>query len=169
MCMGVTTYWHPRVRHRGDFTKDSVSDVAELIRSIDPDNDAMLLITAGPPCPDFSRIRSRSAPGHRGTEGQKFGQFCEFTDQLEYELSRQAHKVVENVVMEPKDADLCSEMLSYTPVMIDACDFSIIRRPRLWWTTIKWDDVQQLRSPITDTATLSASLRQRRDPRHIID
>ena len=36
---------------------------------------ALVLATAGPPCPDFSHIRSAGAAGRKGTEGRKVADF----------------------------------------------------------------------------------------------
>ena len=38
---------------------------------------ALVLATAGPPCPDFSRVRGAGAAGRKGKEGRKFADFID--------------------------------------------------------------------------------------------
>ena len=144
-CCKITSYWHPVVQHRGDFTKDNIEDLCDLITAADPKKRAILLSSAGPPCPDFSRIRGESAPGRKGVEGAKFDQYCDFLEHIESKLQRRVYKITENVVMAPNEAAHFSKRLKCEPILVDACDFGIIRRPRLWWTTIDWNIFPEIR------------------------
>ena len=58
----------PNMEHRGDIDSDEPSAVVERLRQLDPACKATVIIAAGPPCPDHSRIRS-DAPGSQGSEG----------------------------------------------------------------------------------------------------
>jgi hypothetical protein len=51
----------------------------------------------------------------------------------------QIYKLTENVVMDKSEADHFSARLQCEPVLVDASDFGLISRPRLWWTSIDWD------------------------------
>ncbi len=131
-CIQFTQNKFPKVRHRGDFIKDDIDDLMYELDQIDPDHEAEILFCAGPPCPDFSRIRGSKAPGKAGPEGKKFTQFTEFHEQVRNRCNRQVRSVVENVVFQdPREADDFSKALQCTPVVCDAADFGIIRRPRL--------------------------------------
>ena len=61
----------PWLKQRGDLTKDSADDVASTIEDVDPDGEAIIVVTMAPPCQDFSLIRS-DGPGHRGKNGGLF-------------------------------------------------------------------------------------------------
>ncbi|CAJ1362729.1 unnamed protein product [Effrenium voratum] len=103
----LTVQHFPHLEHRGNMDKDSPSQVIRRLRKLDPKSSATVIISAGPPCPDYSRIRE--APGAQGVEGSKlvegskFVRFADFVDQLEKNrLYPQAILVVENVVPENK-------------------------------------------------------------------
>ena len=139
-CVEFTKNKFPAVRHRGEFTKDDIDDLMHELDQIDPDHEAEILFCAGPPCPDFSRIRGDKAPGKAGPEGKKFTQFTEFHEQVRHRCNRQVRSVVEKVVFQdPREADGFSTALHCTPVVCDSADFGTIRRPRLWWTQVAWD------------------------------
>ena len=100
----------------------------------------MILFTAAPPCQDFSRVGDRD--GHAGNRGYLFNFTAEFLDELRRRLApRRFGFLVENVEMTPPDAAEASKQLGYQPIFADAADFGWIGRPRLWWTSIDWDEV----------------------------
>ena len=61
----------PDVVARGDFEKESAMSLRDLVQVLDPGgNKSIVVVAAGPPCHDFSRIRS-DAPGHNLTTDRK--------------------------------------------------------------------------------------------------
>ena len=95
-CNHLTKHHFPKVQHRGDFAKDDPRAVADLLNG----DQTLVVITAGPPCPDFSRIRGPDAPGKAGPEGQKFTAFCKFINELRGLLRCPNTILVENVVFQ---------------------------------------------------------------------
>jgi site-specific DNA-cytosine methylase len=93
----------------------------------------------GPPCPDFSGIAD-SACGREGQEGHKFVVFSEFVKRWEKLLRpRDFLLLVENVVMQnPADTQYFTDALQAQPILVDPADFTIISRPRLFWTRVRW-------------------------------
>ena len=88
-CVELTTRAHGAV-HPGDFLKDSVEDVAQLISTWDPNEEAITLLCAGPPCPDYSRDE---------VEDIKFEQFASWQKQLIALLGRRKIiRLTENVI-----------------------------------------------------------------------
>ena len=43
--------------------------------------------------------------------------------------------------MTPADAAEASKQLGCQPVFADAADFGWIGRPRLWWSSVDWDEI----------------------------
>ena len=98
-CLKVSIARVPWVMQRGDVLDDDMAEVARLIKQDDPDGSCVVLITAGPPCPDFSQIKEHAA-GRHGAEGSKFVDFADKMDALEQELpSHTLAPLIENVVM----------------------------------------------------------------------
>ena len=60
----------PDVVARGDFEKESAMSLRDLVQVLDPGGKSIVVVAAGPPCHDFSRIRS-DAPGHNLTTDRK--------------------------------------------------------------------------------------------------
>ena len=56
--------------HRGDLTSDDPAAVAAAVKKADPEGKALIVVTAAPPCQDFSRISQ--SPGHAGQGGALF-------------------------------------------------------------------------------------------------
>ena len=136
----VADYHIPGIRHRGDITEDTPEDIAAEVRHIDAQAECMILFTAAPPCQDFSRVGDRD--GHAGNRGYLFNFTAEFLDELRRRLApRRFGFLVENVEMTPTDAAEASKQLGCQPMFADAADFGWIGRPRLWWTSIDWDEV----------------------------
>lgn len=147
-CKRIVSHWFPSVRHCGDACQVQLEDVHKAVLEVDPDGKALILCCAGPPCPDFSMIRS-DAPGKAGPEGRKFTEYCAQTKSLE-DLLQPRHFVhlCENVIFaQPSEADHFSNELKANPIALDAADFGLISRPRLFWTRIQWSEVHT--NPIT--------------------
>eukprot|EP00438_Fugacium_kawagutii_P014457 Skav223504 [mRNA] locus=scaffold1160:147994:152414:- [translate_table: standard] len=139
VCCNITKKHYPEVIHRGD--KDSPEKVAELINSIDPSGECSLVATAGPPCPDFSRIKGDQGAGKEGPEGQKFGQWIQWMRRLQ-PLLRQRHllRLVENVIPHRKqDIRYFEEALEAKAVQVDSAMFGLVSRPRMWWSDLPLD------------------------------
>lgn len=86
---------------------------------------AVILFMSGPPCPDFSIVKS-DAPGRCGPEGKKFDAYCDVADQLEEELlARPTLHLCENVIFaQPEEAKHFSQELKAEPVAIDSSDLA---------------------------------------------
>ena len=146
-CKTVLKERHPTAMNRGDFLRDDPKEVAEIVRRHDPTGEMLVLFASAPPCPDFSRIKE-DPPGSAGEEGQKFTAYCSFAREIEAGLpNRRVGYIVENVVMNKKEADFFSSRLDCEPVVLDAQDHGLINRPRLWWTRVGWGQTKH--SPLT--------------------
>ena len=132
----------PEIQHRGDLDHDDPASVIHALRAIDPESRAVVIIAAGPPCPDHSRIRA-TAPGVHGCEGSKFLRFADFLQKLEASWDySQPILVVENVVPSNKsDVKLFEQKLSAQAVVCDSADLGVISRPRVWWTRLPWQEL----------------------------
>lgn len=78
-CLRLTTQ-KLQTYHRGDLLQDKMDDFMAFIDQKDPNEVVFVMICAGPPCPDFSRIVQ--SPGRSGAEGQKFDRFIEWQKDL---------------------------------------------------------------------------------------
>ena len=67
----------PDVVSRGDFDAETGEGLVRLLRAHAVPDDAVVLGAAGPPCPDFSRIKGKAALGRAGREGTKCVRFAE--------------------------------------------------------------------------------------------
>ena len=134
----VTKKHFPEVIHRGDFLDDEIQDIAQTVRDFNHDGKAIVIILGAPPCPDFSVIKGDEAPGSKGQEGQKFLKFAQFSRALETAISPiPVRYLVENVVLQDRaEVDFFSEALQCNAVILDAADYGIISRPRIWWSRI---------------------------------
>ena len=113
----------------------------DLIETADPQAQATVIWSAAPPCQDFSRLRA-AGPGHEGERGGLFLWTVEFQKALFKQLgTRRMAFLYENVVMTKANADIITEALGHAPVFACGGDFGWITRPRLWWTSVKWDQV----------------------------
>ncbi|CAE7552837.1 Dnmt3b [Symbiodinium sp. CCMP2592] len=121
---------------RGDLEADDAATVAHMLQQMDPGARSPILVLAGPPCPDYSRLKE--GDGRQGKTGRLFQTFCDFLDALEHHLSdRVLHIIAENVLMNRKeDVDYFSRRMRCSPTLICASDFGLISRPRLWWTRL---------------------------------
>ena len=124
-CIKLTKDRLPWLRHRGDLTSDDPAAVAAAVKKADPEGKALIVVTAAPPCQDFSRIGQ--SPGHAGQRGALFRKTRSLLPDRRWVF------LFENVVMEPAHSDAVSKALGVDPIMVCASDFGWISRPRLWW------------------------------------
>ncbi|CAE7617397.1 Dnmt3a, partial [Symbiodinium sp. CCMP2456] len=132
----------PDVVTRGDFEEETADSLSKLVQQLDPSRSAQVIIAAGPPCHDFSRVR-QDAPGHEGTEGSKFTRFAQLIVNLEKSWNRsRATLLVENVIPQNRaDMRKIEKLLDAPAVVHDSADFGTISRPRVWWCRIPWSEV----------------------------
>ena len=132
----------PDVVARGDFEKESATSLHDLVQTLDPGGKATVVVAAGPPCHDFSRIRS-DAPGHDGPEGSKFSRFAQLVVDLEKRWQHgRAVLLVENVIPQNRaDMRKIEKMLDAPAILHDAADFGTISRPRVWWCRVPWQEI----------------------------
>jgi hypothetical protein len=121
----------------GDFDKIDVKTVWNEVQK-DIDDQTILLVTAGPPCKDFSRIRGPDAPGRSGKEGAKFVRFCRVVKDImevaEPVLGPRLQFLIENVWPENiSDIKYFEDSMNLKAVAMDAAEFGWINRPRIWW------------------------------------
>lgn len=142
-CITVLNKHFPAVLHRGDLCADDPVALVQAIKEVDPDGRCVIVITAGPPCPDYSLVAD-SAQGRAGEEGKKFVTFVGFLDQLVPQLApRETYHIIENVVMaNPADVQFFSTALKSDPIVLDAADFGLINRPRIFWCKLQWKQLQ---------------------------
>ena len=143
LCSLTQRQHFPRADHRGDIDQDSAAAIIDRLAFIDPDKRALILICAGPPCHDYSRIRS-DAPGSHGVEGSKFVRFAEVVRELEREWEYpQALLVVENVVPTPKGRcqGFRASSVGYRGHARCCRRCGVVARPRLWWTRVAWQSL----------------------------
>ena len=116
-CKALVQKALPWVEHRGDFTRDSPRDVADLVLHADPNAEAMVVWCAAPPCQDFSRIVQGA--GHQGDRGRLFEESVAFMDELRAALkSHRFAFLYENVEMSAEAAKVSSEALGVQPVFV---------------------------------------------------
>eukprot|EP00438_Fugacium_kawagutii_P035819 Skav235285 [mRNA] locus=scaffold874:522184:536384:- [translate_table: standard] len=138
-CVKVLSQHFPHVVHRGDIDADNPTSVADFIQKLDSEARCIVLIASGPPCPDFSAI-AESAQCRAGDEGRKFVTLAKFLQELEPMLKpREVSPVTENVVMANHgDVQYFTTALQSEPIVLDAADFGLINRPRIFWCRIDW-------------------------------
>ena len=138
-CINIISAKFPEAKLRGDVLQESAESVVQLIDRYDSHQTCVVFFMAAPPCPDFSQINS-SAEGLSGVEGSKFTKYAELASQIETLLGpRETRHLVENVVMQQRsEAQHISSALHSNPVVVDAADFGLVGRPRLWWTRTEW-------------------------------
>ncbi|CAE7872527.1 unnamed protein product [Symbiodinium microadriaticum] len=120
-CKALVQEALPWVEHRGDLTRDSPQDVAELLDA-DPNAEAMVVWCAAPPCQDFSRIATGA--GHQGDRGRLFEESVAFMDELRAALkSHRFAFLYENVEMGAEAAKVSSDALGVQPVFVCSSDF----------------------------------------------
>jgi site-specific DNA-cytosine methylase len=137
-CIAVVRKHTKRGSNRGDLSLDDPKDLAKDIQKWFRPDRRTILVAAGPPCPDFSRITG-NAEGRTGPEGCKFVDFVAFLEELETILGDFHFRIlVENVYMAENEVTFFSQRLKAFPISVDAADFGVISRPRLFWTRVDW-------------------------------
>ena len=118
---------------RGDIEAENASALAHMLQEMDPKGRAIFLVCAGPPCPDYSRIKAEGQ-GRKGATGRLFEIFCRLLQELEARMQGYTFVLlVENVLMQnPQDMDFFSEQLRAEALILDASSFGLISRPRVW-------------------------------------
>ena len=102
-----------------------------------------VLVCAGPPCPDFSRVRGKNAPGKEGPVGKLFVTFSSILEQITQQFP-DVLVMVENVIFQqPEEVQFFETKLRATAIVCDSADLQVVRRPRLWWTRIDWEKVPE--------------------------
>jgi hypothetical protein len=139
------------MEHRGNIFRDNPQAVADRMQFLDPDQSWSIAITAGPPCPDFSRIKGSQGEGRDGAEGKKFDDWLTWLEELLPLLGRRpVLRLVENVVPHRKQDIRHFEQRINKAILFDAANFGRVSRPRLWWptsvgantSTQSWDERQ---------------------------
>ena len=153
-CCALTSYHFPNAVHMGSIDTTDAASILDALDAADPEGQAAVLITAGPPCPDYTPIKGSSAQGRSGPEGRKFDTLCDLLTAVLQEDRRRATEhlrparhflpLIENVVMQPTEAaHFTARLQPLAPGQLacigcDADSFGLIRRPRLWWLNINW-------------------------------
>lgn len=147
-CIKIIQKHFPSAKLRGDVLTEDPKSVIDVIDRHDAHQTCLILFLAAPPCPDFSVI-SEGAQGLQGDEGSKFLRYAELAKKIEQGLgNRQVRHLVENVIFQQKaEAQHVSNALEASPIMVDAADFGLVGRPRLWWTRLDWRLVES--NPMT--------------------
>ena len=150
-CRLLTTELY-QVVHMGDVWNFDVDEVYQkVVQSVQVQN-FLILITGGPPCPDFSQIRE-NPPGVFGETGGLFETLVEIEHDIrEHFRGYPVETIIENVVPHEQvrhHVSTLSERLAMSPVIIDAADGGVMHRKRLWWTSCRWDDISNELSTAT--------------------
>ena len=141
-CQAILHQHHQPIQH-GDITTLDRDTINLLIQPIVQDNpDIIILITTGPPCVDFSRLRHQP-PGTDGNQGSLLQRQVEIildlqTDWPDYMVLY----LLENVVPHPDveaQFQAITDQLQCRPYLVDAKDGGLISRPRMWWQNIRWE------------------------------
>ena len=150
-CQALLQHHFQSIQH-GDVSILTRPQLNEIIRhAAQGTEDLIILITAGPPCVDFSRLRNHP-PGMQGEQGNLLSRQTEIILGIKEDWSHLylILSLLENVVPHEAVSDQFQDItskLGTTPMVIDAKDGGIISRPRLWWFDIDWDSAtQQLHS-----------------------
>ena len=129
----------------GDLWDVDITSLADKIRGHLLPN-MTILFTAAPPCKDHSKIRD-APPGVTGQDGP----LLQHTVDIELSLRQlfpehQFESIIENVLphtdVQPHFDDITDQWGSQ-PMVCDAADGNMVSRPRLWWNTIHWPEIQQ--------------------------
>ena len=130
----------------GDVAEFDIECVVQHIEATLQGQQYVMVITAGPPCPDFSSIRD-NPKGTEGASGWLFKHMLGVEHQLRKRFQNiPIETVFENVVPHPAVRDNLLELttpLAMAPIVVDASDSGLIHRKRLWWTTISWNNIDE--------------------------
>lgn len=89
------------------------------------------LITAGSPCQDLSRIKSKDRKGLKGDKSSLFWKFVEALEKF-----KPKYFLLENVDMPKEDEQTITDTLGVDPIVINSRLFTAQDRKRLYWTNI---------------------------------
>ena len=109
-----------------------LDSIGERVGNIDG---ILVLIAAGPPCPNFSMIQDDPS-GHDGEEGAKFVQAATLARELREESPFQVEFLFENVLMNTEALARANMALGCEPFVADAADWGMVMRRRLWWSSL---------------------------------
>ena len=141
-CQAVLHHHHQPIQH-GDITHLDRETLNLLIQPLVQDNpDIIILITTGPPCVDFSRLRHQP-PGTQGQQGSLLQRQADIiinllNDWPDYQILYLLENVIPHPDVEPQFQSI-TEQLRSRPYVVDAKDGGLISRPRLWWQNIQWE------------------------------
>ena len=141
-CQAVLHHHHQPIQH-GDITHLDRETLNLLIQPLVQENpDMIILITTGPPCVDFSRLRHQP-PGTQGQQGNLLQRQSDIIINLqddwpEYQILYLLENVIPHTDVEPQFQAI-SEQLRSRPYVVDAKDGGLISRPRVWWQNIQWE------------------------------
>ena len=109
----------------------------DFLQSLGIPASAAVLCSGGPPCTDHSRTRGAAAPGAKGDEGRKLGDYALWIAQFCTLAPWQVCSLVEHVI--PHDVGPTLEQLAplrQPSFIVDPIDVGPVRRPRLWTTNL---------------------------------
>ena len=157
-CKSVLRARFPDVEIISSYDLYRAEELMECIkRATSADDDFVVLVTAGPPCQDFSRIKGSTSKGRTSPEGEKFVKFVELLHNLHSAADSRGwgfHFVVENVVMNGHEAHYFNTQLGIQSFVMDAGDMTCASRPRLWWTSFPSGEESALRMAEKDIPAL---------------
>ena len=82
-CKSVIRAQFPDVELIGSYDLYAAEELMECVKKATAASDDLVtIVKAGPPCPDFSRIKGTTSKGRAGPEGEKFVKFCELLHAL---------------------------------------------------------------------------------------
>ena len=106
----------------------------------------MIIISTAPPCEDHSRIRGKP-PGLSGQDGSLLQHMVDIEFSLRQLLPEcRIETLMENVLphaLIQEQFDEIIEQWGTQPIVLDAADGNMVSRPRLWWDTIRWEQIQE--------------------------
>ena len=132
-CTSVITSHFPDTKHMGSFDACSVPGTLAMLAQECP-LETMVLITSAPPCVDFSTIKGPGARGTEGPEGSKFAEWASWLMQFLAACPLKVLFIVENVVMAAAFQAKLNALLRCSCFLVDAADWGVVSRPRLWWS-----------------------------------
>ena len=128
-CKRVTSGHSPRVRHWGDALASDPQWTAQLLQAHGP-TDTLVLVCAGPPCTDFSQMRSQQ-PGLSGSEGCKFKEWVKWFQTFRSALQNQHILLLENVIPSASLHAELDRLVLTKSFVVDAASWGVVSRPRL--------------------------------------
>ena len=156
-CKAVLRANFPDVELINSYDLYTATELLECVHNVVKREDLVVLVTAGPPCPDFSRIKGSTSKGRSGPEGQKFVKFVELLHHLRSAADSRRwgfHFVVENVIMAEAEAQFFNAQLGVQAFVMDAGDMTCVSRPRMWWTSFLNAEESALRMARKDIPAL---------------